>query len=178
MRKLLMILCIGGLLLGSVSAYATTVDIYAYANSVKKTPLDTGITVATGDELTITTAFDDFWAAGGGPRTSNADGLGNPFGYNYGYYTYNGFSARYGALVGRIDTGNYFLVGTDFSDIVSESGNLILMYWDSNYGDNSGYVTADINAVSPTPTPEPATLFLLGSGLGGLCGATRKKIKT
>lgn len=38
-------------------------------------PLNTGIAVVPGDLLTISVSPDDYWSAGTGPCTSNANGL-------------------------------------------------------------------------------------------------------
>jgi hypothetical protein len=79
-----------------------------------------------GDYLVIDVASDDTWSAGAGDRTSNANGLitGNPYGGVYGNFG----DFPYGALVGQIGDGAYFLIGTSFDGIVSESGELKLMY--------------------------------------------------
>jgi len=60
---------------------------------------------------------------------------------------------RFGALVGRIDAGDWFLLGTRFDAIVNTSGRLFLVYWDSNNGDNFGSVTAllDVNPSTCRP---------------------------
>ena len=122
----------------SVSRATTFVDIFAYENSLKKNPLNTGIHLNVGDCLSIITVDPlDMWRAGGGDRESDADGLGNPYGGKYGYYTYAGYSFLYGSLIGKIGSGSYFFVGTSFHNYISNSGNLMLLYWDSNYSDNS-----------------------------------------
>jgi hypothetical protein len=77
------------------------------------------------------------WQAGGGDRESNANGLGNPYGGNFGNYSYGGYSFLYGSLIGRIGSGGYFFVGTSFNQALNQTGNLILLYRDCNYFDNS-----------------------------------------
>src|ERR1044072_3663495 len=89
-------------------------EVKAKENSVSGgSPLVTGITVTKGELLTINVSPDDKWSAGAADRESNANGLSNPFGGNYGLFTHNGFSFFYGSLVGSIDGGeNFFAVGT------------------------------------------------------------------
>jgi hypothetical protein len=156
------------------SANAIPIDVYAYENSLKNVALDTGINLNVGDLLDISVATDDMWRAGVADRESNADGLGNPYGGDFGNYSSNGASFLYGSLVGQIGTGDYFLIGTSFSQTVSDAGVLKLLYWDSNYADNSGFITADVTATNPIP--EPATLMLLGLGLIGI-PQFRKRLK-
>jgi len=144
-----------------LTSATTIVDIFAYENSLMRNPLNTGILLNSGDVLSVTVDPLDMWRAGGGDRESNADGLGNPYGGNFGYYSYGGYSFLYGSLVGRIGSGGYFFVGTSFNQTVNQTGNLTLLYWDSNYSDNSGYVTAEID-VQPVPEPSSAALLMLG----------------
>ncbi|MES2322323.1 MAG: hypothetical protein V4633_08685 [Pseudomonadota bacterium] len=50
--------------------------VQAAANSASDgVPLNTGIAVVPGDLLTISVSPDDYWSAGTGPCTSNANGL-------------------------------------------------------------------------------------------------------
>ena len=114
-------------------------------------PMNTGIALHPGQLLTICASPDDTWSAGVANRTSNANGLGNPQGGNFGTFTKGNFSFLYGSLVGSLDGGNtYFGVGTRLEMTVLAPGNLSLYYWDINNADNSGEVTA-IVAVNNGP---------------------------
>jgi hypothetical protein len=122
-------------------------EVKAKENSVSGgTPLVTGITVSKGELLTISVSPDDKWSAGAADRESNANGLSNPFGGNYGVFTHKGFSFFYGSLVGSLDGGKtFFAVGTRMEmSILIPSGRLTLYYWDVNKDDNSGSVTATV----------------------------------
>lgn len=122
-------------------------EVKAKENSVSGgAPLNTGIVVTKGELLTISVSPDDKWSAGAADRESNANGLSNPFGGNYGLFTHNGFSFFYGSLVGSIDGGKtFFAVGTRMEmSILIQEGRLTLYYWDVNNGDNSGSVIATV----------------------------------
>ena len=126
---------------------ANQFEVKAKENSVSGgTPLVTGINVTKGELLTINVSPDDKWSAGPGDRESNANGLSNPFGGNFGLFTHNGFSFFYGSLVGSIDNGKtFFAVGTRMEmSILIPEGRLTLYYWDVNNGDNSGSVIATV----------------------------------
>lgn len=171
----------------SATTHAATVslDVYAQANSSSGgTALDTGLFFNAGETISGWVAEDDLWNAGALPRWSNADGLitdlfatgtddsgetaGTQIGKEFSLYTQNGFTAAYGTLVGQI--GNeYFSLGTSFDAVTSTSGNLKLMYWDSNNGDNTEFVTVNFTS----PVPEPSTLALFALGTIGLVGFTR-----
>lgn len=122
-------------------------EVKAKENSVSGgAPLNTGIVVTKGELLTISVSPDDKWSAGAADRESNANGLSNPFGGNYGLFAHNGFSFFYGSLVGSIDGGKtFFAVGTRMEmSILIQEGRLTLYYWDVNNGDNSGSVIATV----------------------------------
>ena len=126
---------------------ASNFIVKAKENSVSGgSALVTGITVTKGQLLTIGVAPDDKWSAGAADRESNANGLSNPFGGNYGVFTKGDFSFFYGALVGSLDNGKtFFAVGTRMEmSILIPSGRLLLYYWDVNNGDNTGEITATV----------------------------------
>lgn len=112
-------------------------------------PMLTNIAVNPGQLLTISASPDDTWSAGAGNRTSNANGLGNPQGGNFGTFTKGDFTFLYGSLVGSLDGGKtYFSVGTRLEMTVLAPGKLSLYYWDVNNADNTGDVTATVDVYS------------------------------
>jgi PEP-CTERM motif len=175
------------LLLAGAAQAATVVNVDALAdswNSGAGTGLDTGIALTAGESFTVTVAADDLWSAGALPRWSNANGLtgtliatgtdesGQPTGTVIGtdFGLLDGFA--YGELVGQIDGGAYFAVGTDFAGTANATGTLKLFYWDTYTADNSGSVAATVSVV-----PEPASVALMLAGLGIVGGLARRRAK-
>ncbi len=155
-------------------ANAVTVTVQSAANSTGGgIGLATGFFVTAGQTFKVTADPLDTWSLGandpGCTRESNADGLTACF----GNYFQNGLSALYGSLVGQIAGGNFFLIGTNFSGPATATGQLLLFNFDSNTGDNSGQIVANVSAV-----PVPPALALLGTGLIGLGALSRKKKRT
>ena len=122
--------------------------VLAKENSVSGgTGLNTGLALQPGQLLVLDVDPNETWSAGAADRTSNANGLGNPLGGNFGLFTRGSQSFLYGALVGSLDGGKtFFGVGTNLTMTVLTKGTLTLYYWDSNSGDNTGgvYVRANI----------------------------------
>jgi hypothetical protein len=165
--------------LGTGSAHAVTINVFAEANSSSGgTGALTGISLTFGQAFTVSAELTDLWNAGPLPRWSNADGLiaplvatgsddsgeaaGTPIGSIFALYTQAGFTAPYGSLVGEIGgSGIFFLIGTNFSNTANATGQLALYYWDSNNSDNSGSIAATISA-SAVPGP------IVGAGLPGV----------
>jgi hypothetical protein len=164
--------------LATTSARAVTVDVYAKENSSSGGAGAIGGSLTAGQGFTVTVAPDDLWNAGPLPRWSNANGLianlyatgtdesgetaGTLIGENFaGGWTQGGFNAPYGSLVGRVGSGAFFLIGTSYTGTADASGQLSLYYWDSNNGDNTGFITATIDAAA---VPGP----IVGAGLPGL----------
>ena len=162
--------------LGTSSARAVTVDAFGNSSSGGSGSA-TGVFLTAGEAFTVTVASNDLWSAGALPRWSNADGLkvplfatgsdesgelaGTQIGSIFSFYTQGGLTAAYGSLVGKIGSGAFFLVGTNFSGTANATGQLSLYYWDSNNEDNTGSIAATISA-SAVPGP------IVGAGLPGL----------
>jgi hypothetical protein len=122
-------------------------EVKAKENSVSGgAPMVTGVSVKKGELLTISVPADDKWSAGVANRESNANGLSNPFGGDFGVFTHNNFSFLFGSLVGSLDEGKtFFAVGTRLEmSILIPAGRLLLYYWDVNNADNTGSVTATV----------------------------------
>jgi hypothetical protein len=166
----------------SVPAIAAPIDVVvdALLNSSSGTGVDrdTGLDLVAGDRLRSTVDALDCWSAGADPRVSNANGLDGlspapcqPTA-NFGLHSQDGESFPFGMLVARIGGGDWFKLGMLFDAVVSESGRLFLVYWDSNNGDNTGFVTASLD-VNPSNVPTPGGLLLLGTALLAL-GTSRR----
>ena len=182
-------LCALSLVALSAAAGATTFEVKAYDNSTSG-----GVGVATlaltaGQQFSVVVAADDLWNAGPLPRWSNANGLttgvfyapgtdsqvpvyatGTEIGSNFGAYSQNGLSAAYGTLVGQFGAGSFFAIGTSYTGMATSTDTLKLFYFDSNNGDNSGSVMANVTAV-----PEPETYALLLAGLGVIGAVARRR---
>lgn len=189
MRKgsIMRTLLIGGALLcASMPVQAATIIVDATANSRNGGSAYNFGTVIAGRAITVTSSTDDLWSAGDLPRFSDGNGLvaprfatgsdesgqpvGTQIGMNFGSYSFDGFSAPYGALVGRIGS-TYQLLGANFSGTTWGTGNLELFYWDSNNGDNFGDIAFNVTVV---PEPEVWALMILGFGVAGAALRRRK----
>ncbi|SDJ65230.1 PEP-CTERM protein-sorting domain-containing protein [Bradyrhizobium lablabi] len=164
----------------ATAAQAVIVDAYMNSSSGGTGDL-TGVFLTAGQSFTVTVDPGDLWSAGALPRWSNADGLtgnryatgsddsgqlaGTLIGIDFGLWTQDGLSLPYGTLVGKIGAGNFFGIGTSFSGLANATGELKLYYWDSNYGDNTQFVSAEISAVPEASTWAMMILGFFGVGL-------------
>jgi hypothetical protein len=171
------------------TAGAISIDVYALNNSASGGTGANVFNLAAGQGFSLSVSPTDLWSAGGLPRWSNADGLiadlfatgsdesgqaaGVKIGQNFGTYTKSGLTAPYGALVGRIGAGDFFLVGTSYNGVAANSGMLQLFYWDENNFDNSQQVAVTVNAVSSVPDGG-TTMALLGLGLVSVSAIRRR----
>ena len=170
----------------SMPANAATYVVDAFANSSTGGTGVSTLSLTAGQQFTVTVAANDLWNAGALPRWSNANGLtsnlfatgsddsgeaaGTQIGTSFGNYSQGNLTAPYGTLVGKI--GSVFqVVGTNFSGPAWGSGTLELYYWDSNFGDNTQFITANVSAV-----PEPASWALLVAGFGMVGYAARRRL--
>jgi hypothetical protein len=148
---------------GSANAAVFVVD--ALGNSSTGGFGLSSLTLLAGETFTVSVSTDDLWSAGALPRYSDADGLtgGTHIGADFGLWTENGLSAPFGSLVGELG-GVYRVLGASFSGPAWNSGTLHLYYWDSNFADNFGTVSASLIAV-----PEAASwaMMLVGFGAAG-----------
>ena len=95
-------------------------------------------------------------------------GLPNEEGEFYAQYTFNHSKDLYvESTLAEFGIGFYF-TGYQYGETFYQDGELILTN-----------ITLTLNGENTpaTPTPEPATLFLFGSGLLGFAGSRKKAIK-
>jgi hypothetical protein len=175
----------------AVPAVAIPFDVFAAANSSTGGSGANTISLAAGQSYSVSVNPSDLWNAGALPRWSNADGLivnlfatgtddsgfsaGTQIGAVFPLHTQGTLTAPFGALVGSIGGGAFFLIGTSFSSIAPTAGILQLFYWDENAGDNTEHITAQVTTAEVGTTPLPAALPLFAAGLGVLGYAARRR---
>jgi hypothetical protein len=112
-------------------------------SSVDGVPLKTGVMVNKGDVLKISVPVDQYWS-----NSPQLAGACNADGKPAEPKELKGHSFPLASLVGSLDDGKtFFLVGTKFEKTVTASGALTLFFWDTDSGNNSGFVTARITKI-------------------------------
>ena len=190
------LLVVAALFAFPLQSMAAVYEVKALENSTNG---GTGVAVAAftvGDAFTVSVNPLDLWNAGALPRWSNADGLttsllatgaadtngdnpgvaaGVQIGQVFANWSQGGLVAPYGALVGEWGNslGSFFLIGTNYAGVAADSA-LNLYYFDSNNGDNTGSILADVN-VAAVPEPETYAMLLAGLGLIGFMSRRRNK---
>lgn len=191
MKKTVVLLA-ATLFAGSANAVPVDFVVDALANDYPSA-LDTGISFSAGDTINASVDPNDLWSAGALPRWSDANGLdgdllatgsdesgqaaGVLIGRDFGLYTFDGLSAPFGSLVGKLGS-TLFVLGTSFNGPAPDSGNLLLFYWDSGGSDNANSITVTIDNGINGNVPAPTTLALLGLGLAGMGYRRRRQLKT
>jgi hypothetical protein len=120
---------------------------------------------------------------GGTPQTLS--GVTNTF-LGTNQYGYNLYQANYSDIIVIWSSGN--LLYMTLSNACSTSGCSVSnpIYWDENSGPSTAYentlgsIPSEAFTLTGTPpgtTPEPSSIMLLGSGILGLAGVLRRKLK-
>ena len=165
---------------GISATSAQAVVVQAFTNSRSGgSGVSTGVLLTAGPDFTVDVDPHALWNAGALPRWSNADGLitklyatgtddsgqvaGTLIGDVFPLWSQGGLTTAFGTLVGRIGSGDFFAIGTHFSGPANATGELTFFYWDSNNGDNTQFVNANISAV-----PEPSTWAMMILGFAGV----------
>jgi len=123
-------------------------------SALRETPTDTRIDILAGQQLTIhasgmATYGLDSAPCGSGVMATDPDGGRFLAGTSCGSKSDPASvlpTAPIGALLGRIGSGPWFVVGSNYSGVASSSGRLFLLYNDDPgyYSDNGGGYSADI----------------------------------
>ena len=106
-------------------------------------PCNTGVVVNQGDLLKVSVPVSQKWSNDPNyPNVGNADGVASAI------IDVKGYKFPLCSLAGSLDGGkSFFVVGTKFEKLMTESGPLSLYFWDTIGANNSGFVTPTISLV-------------------------------
>jgi hypothetical protein len=152
-----------------------------------------GVWLTTGDSLSsVDWAFDDTTVYGNDQGSGTAGTTGTPVGTPSGGFSY--YTESFSLPDLSLPAGTYYFT---LSNALASNGDAA--YWDENDGSSIGYAAGfgSIGAYdcknsygcglsggetftlegTTTITPEPSSFLLLGSGLAGLAGLLKRKIR-
>lgn len=153
----------------STSAFANTVN-FSYGNGSSLLVHGTLTGTLNGNVFTATSASGFY---NGTPISLVAPGVDGAFSYNDLVYVppVSGYSVdMYGLVFNVAGLGDANLCAT--AGCAGSEGYTNI----SNFTKDVGYVFTNVTATFDSPTPEPSTLLMMGSGLIGLAGVVRKHL--
>jgi MYXO-CTERM domain-containing protein len=174
LRTLALLLALGA---APLPALAVAIPVQAGFNSVSGGAGAEAWPVMEGEAMTIETRPDGQWTSGTAHPPTGAEGLaGAPF-------TFGGFTAPLGALVGEI-AGLFQRLGSSFAGPAWATGPLRLFHWGEAEEGVGGTIevllrlesaTPGVIPPAATPTPAPGAAPLLAAGLLGLAALRRRR---
>ena len=133
---------------GTLYRLATTTF---FVDATKATWQDTGVSIPRGATASITAMGTAVWYVPS-DLTSTPNGFGTCM--NEGTFTCLAPGLPFASLVGKVDNGSPFEVGSG-PTTATGPGELMLGFDDNNFSDNSGGFTASITAYTPVTLPAP-----------------------
>ena len=127
-----------------------------------------GENVIVEDDATHDYFYTDYISGSAFGVYSDGGRYNGPYDYaevNYGYNSVSG-----GMIYGNEEDNHLHIGGGDFYHGMTSSGPLVAGNWVWNASGDQSYIYASVAVV-----PDPATIWLFGSGVLGLVGAAKRK---